>query len=140
MILPVINKFGSYNYYSHAKNKFENIDFKNRFKILEEMYQNYEEKVINLLRIFNALYFNLYDNNANSILIESLVYNLPKETYEKKSNYEMFVFATNYLANTKISSLVSIVDQSKKIFQDKLCSASVIDIVNFIKDIKKYSM
>lgn len=139
-IFPVINKFGSYNFYLYNKNKFLNIDYKNRFEILEYMQKNFGEKFINLIRIFNALYFNLYGNCANSLLIESLIFNLPDETYNKNTNYEMFVFAVNFLANSKISSLISITDFSKKIFQDKLCSASVLDIVNFIKDIKKFSM
>ncbi|MDD4815785.1 MAG: hypothetical protein PHQ62_01425 [Clostridia bacterium] len=139
-IFPVINKYGSYNFYQYNKNKFLNIDYKYRFKHLDEMEEAYGEKFTDLLRIFNALYFNLYEHNANSVLVESLIFNLPEETFNKKTNYEMFVFAINFIANSKVSKFLSISNPEKNMLQDNLISTPVLDILNFVKDIKKYSM
>lgn len=83
-IFPVINKFGSYNYFLERKNKFINLDFKDRFKIIKEMTENYGEKYLAILRIFNALYFNIYNISPNQIFIESLVFNLPKRSIFEK--------------------------------------------------------
>lgn len=137
-IIPVVNKFGSYNFFLENKGKFINIDFKNRFKNLDRMIEKFGNNFLVLLRIFNTLYFNLYNASPNQIFIESLVFNLPSEVFLKKSNYESFVFAINFLINTNLSTLNSISD-SKKIYEDKLCETNINQIKDFFNKIKKYS-
>lgn len=137
-IFPVINKFGSYNYFLERKNKFINLDFKDRFKIIKEMTENYGEKYLAILRIFNALYFNIYNISPNQIFIESLVFNLPKEAFLKKSDYETFVFAVNYFININLNSLKSCVDSTQKIYEDILSGISLVNIVDFFNNLKKF--
>lgn len=137
-IFPVINKFGSYNYFKVSKNKFINLDFKNRFKIIDDMIEQYGEKYLSLIRIFNALYFNIYGTSPNQIFIESLIFNLPQEAFLKNTNYETFVFAINYFLNSNLNSLKSCVDLSKKIYEENLIGMSLANIVDFFNNIKKY--
>lgn len=137
-IFPVINKFGSYNYFLERKNKFINLDFKDRFKIINEMTENYGEKYLAILRIFNALYFNIYNTSPNQIFIESLIFNLPREAFLKKSDYETFVFAVNYFININLNNLKSCVDPTKKIYEDTLSGISLINIVDFFNNLKKF--
>ncbi|MDD3397798.1 MAG: hypothetical protein PHR96_04615 [Clostridia bacterium] len=137
-IFPVINKFGSYNYFVESKNKFVNMDFKNRFKINEQMYVKYGEKYLSLLRIFNTLYFNIYNTSPNQIFIESLIFNLPEEAFYKKTNYESFIFAINYFANTNSNALISCTDSNKKIYEDDLSGVSLNKIIDFFNNIKKF--
>ncbi|MDD2445250.1 MAG: hypothetical protein PHX09_00295 [Clostridia bacterium] len=137
-IFPVINKFGSYNFFLNSKNKFINIDFKNRFKNIEDMYENYGETYLALIRIFNSLYYNIYNKQANQFFIESLVLNLPAETFFKETNYSCFVFAMNFFANVNLNELKACTDLNKKIFEEKLCGTSLSQMIEFMQNIKKY--
>lgn len=136
-IFPVINKFGSYNFFSENKNKFINWDFKNRFKNIEQMYLKFGEKYLALLRIFNTIYFNIYGFSPNQMFVESLILNLPDEAFDKNTNYEAFVFAINYFLNINLNSLISCTDNNKKIFEDEMCGISLNKIIEFINSIKK---
>lgn len=136
-IFPVINKFGSYNFFSENKNKFINWDFKNRFKNIEQMYSKFGEKYLALLRIFNTIYFNIYGFSPNQMFVESLILNLPDEAFDKNTNYEAFVFAINYFLNINLNSLISCTDNNKKIFEDEMCGISLNKIIEFINSIKK---
>lgn len=137
-IFPVINKFGSYNYFQESKNKFINLDFKNRFKVIENMTEKYGEKYLALLRIFNTLYFNIYGTSPNQTFMESLIFNLPDEAFLKNSNYESFVFAINYFVNTNLNSLKSCADSAKKIYEESLSGVSLANVIDFFNNIKKY--
>ena len=137
-VIPVINKFGSYNFFLENKSKFINIDFKNRFKNLDQMIEKFGNNFLALLRIFNTLYFNLYNESPNQIFIESLLFNLPNDVFFKDSNYKSFVFATNFLINTNLLTLNSITD-SKKIYEDELCGTDIRQIKDFLNKIRRYS-
>jgi len=137
-IFPVINKFGSYNFFLESKSKFINIDFKNRFKNIENMYKSFGESYLALIRIFNSIYYNIYNKSTNQFFIESLILNLPAETFFKETNYLSFVFAINYFANVHLNNLKACTDENKKIFEEPLCGTNLSHIIDFIQNIKKY--
>jgi len=139
-IIPAINKSGSYNFYSTAKNKFINIDFQKRFDNITRLVEVFGEKYLKLCQIFSGIYYNIYRQFPSAIFIESLVANLPDKIYqdEKGGIYQNFVFACNYLVNSKVSEMFAITDPSKKIYEEYLCFISLIEINNFMKDLQKY--
>ncbi len=140
-IYPVIDKFGSFNFYQPNKNKFVNIDFKYRFKNLEHLIEQCGKNVLKLIKIYNSLIYHINNkSNFNEILIESLIYNLPNEIFNKNNIYEIFVFSVNFFLNKNISILKSICDDSILIKEEKLIEDN--DINTFLKilsSIIKYS-
>lgn len=137
-IFTVIKKYGSYNFYIPSKNKFYNIDFKERSANLEALLNSYGEKYLELCRIFGSIYYNLYNENPNALFIESLIANLPKDVFKSKNVYERFVMSANYFVNSKIHELFSIIDTTKQIFQEELCGTDLLKISTFFKDLEKY--
>lgn len=139
-IFPVINKSGSYNFYSSSKNKFINIDFQHRFENVNKLLDIFGEKYLQLCQIFSGIYYNIYRQMPNAIFIESLVANLPNKIYDTPDDeiYGSFVFACNYLINTKASELFAITDPANKIYEEELCQTSIIQLSTFMKDLQKY--
>lgn len=137
-IFPVIDKTGSYNFYEPKKNKFINIDFQSRHKNLEVLYSNYGEDFLELNQIFSAVYFNIFSSLPNSLYIESLIANLPKETFDQKTIYGRFIFAVNYFINKKSSDFFAITDTNKKIYEEILCDTTLPQISSFMKNLQKY--
>lgn len=138
-IFPVINKFGSYNYYLSDKIKFFNIDFKERNENLEYLISEFDEKYINFVRIFTNIYYSIYNKTPNAIFIESLVANFPKEIYELENTYDMFLFALNFLNNTRLSNIRSITNFAMPIYKDDLCEMNIAELKKFIDDMVKYT-
>ena len=88
--------------------------------------------------MINFLYFNVMNIVPNAVFIESLVANLPAIAFaSEKSIYENFVFSVNYLLNSELSNLFSITDPQLKIFNDKACETTVMDMNSFFKALLK---
>ncbi|MBR4407229.1 MAG: hypothetical protein IKT27_02845 [Clostridia bacterium] len=137
-IFPVFDRGGTYNFYLTNKNKFFNIDLQNRDSYLEELLENYGDRFTELCRVFSSLYYNFSSTRANSLFIESLIANLPKDAFSGASLYQSFVFAVNYLTNKKQSELFAITDVNKRLSSEKLCGVSSLEISSFMKNLQKY--
>ena len=137
-IFPVFDRGGTYNFYLDSRNKFFNIDFQKRELHLEELVETYGERYLELCQIFSGLYFNLTQARPNALFIESLVANLPKDAFFYDSVYESFVFAVNYITNTKQSNFFAITNTSTRLIDEKLCGVTALEISSFMKNLQKY--
>lgn len=136
-VFPVIANLDTFKLYNSFTNKFIEVDFGNRENNIQEKLDEVGEIFIDLIRIYNNLYFNINNLHANQILIESLLYNIPSELFFGYSLYEIFMKTLNYLKNANISTFVSITDKNKKMFQEKLIGETLVFVSNFIKNIDK---
>lgn len=137
-IFPVFDRGETYNFYLVSKNKFFNIDFKNRGQYLQELIDTYGDRYIELCQVFSGLYYNLTQSRPNALFIESLIANLPKDAFFYETTYESFVFAVNYLTNKKQSEFFSITNTNTKLIEEKLCGATALEISSFMKNLQKY--
>lgn len=83
-------------------------------------------------RIFNGIYWNIFKTTPNQIFIESLLYNVPIDFFTCNI-YESTITIINYLKNAEIYNMVSICDDSIKIFDELLNTESIESAYKFIK-------
>lgn len=139
-IFTVINKQQTYNFYLYSKNKFFNLDFKFREENIKLSLEKYGDDYLSLIKIFTLIYFNIYQKAPNSLVLESIMANLPEDIINSESIYDKFVYAINYLINTNIyKNITSILDGNTKLTQDKICDISYSELKKMIEDIAKYT-
>lgn len=136
-IYPVIESNKEFKIYNISKNKFVAIDFKNREKNFNKKFEEIGENFIYMIRVFNNLHFTIYNCMPNQILIESLIYNVPKSLFEANNFYESFIKILNYFNNVELKNFKSIVNQEVNIFNEPLISENPVAIVSgLIKNIE----
>ena len=135
-VFPVLKSGENFQIYNSFSNKFIEINFKNREQNFSTKVESVGDIFILLLRVFNSLYFNIYNTNPNQIAIESLLYSCPDELFVGNDFYEVFLKILNYLYNCNTEKLKCIIDD-EILFKNKLVSDSVVTIQNFIKTISK---
>lgn len=74
----------------------------------------------NMVKVFNSIYSKSYNRIPNQILMESLLFNCPDELYKKGDLYSTFVDVANFIKFSSASSVPSICDESKSIFEEEL--------------------
>ena len=130
-----------YKLYNNAKNRFFDIDFKQRFNNLNSKIQDCGNNFINMVKVFNSLFSKAYNKVPNQILIESLLFACPNKLY-KDDLYETFINIANFIRLNDVTAIRSICDNSKSIFKDKLILGSngQIDFSRFIKLLDSYKI
>lgn len=134
----VLDTQEGYKLYNSYTNKFCVVDFKDRSKNFNKKLTDVGENFVYMIRVFNNLFFTLYNYTPNQILMESLMYNVPDELYKGYSFYECFIKILNYLNNVNIKKFVSIVDNSKKLLEISLINENPNIISNMINNIEKH--
>lgn len=109
----------TFKLYNPRKNKFYNIDLKQRFKNLENKYESCGENFINMAQIYNSLYSKAYNKIPNQILIESLLCACPDSLFSDDL-YQTFINVSNYIRLVDVSAIRSVCDNTKVIFKEKL--------------------
>lgn len=108
-----------YKLYNNRKNKFYNIDMKQRFKNLNNKYESCGSNFVDMVRVYNSLYSKNYNKIPNQILIESLLCACP-DTLFSDDLYQTFINVSNYIRLVDVSAIRSICDNTKSIFKEKL--------------------
>ena len=108
-----------YKLYNGRKNKFYDIDLKQRFKNLNKKYETCGENFVDMVRIYNSLYSKAFNKIPNQILIESLLCACPDSLYSNDL-YQTFINISNYIRLVDVSAIRSIYDNTKSIFKEKL--------------------
>ncbi len=135
-IYPAVKKGETYSVYDKILNKFFIYDFTQRFINLQNKFKGIEDKALNLIKIYNMLYFNIYNKNAYQPFIESLVYNMPMTIFEDDDCYECFIKSINFLNNANFATFVSVLDNKKQMFKDENLYVNMYETLDFIKNIK----
>ncbi|MBR2052552.1 MAG: hypothetical protein IKK20_01740 [Clostridia bacterium] len=132
-IFPVLEKDEKFLFYRPGIKKLYSFEIETYQKNIQAfLNQGYAQEFLQQVQIFDGLYHHLMEHAPKSSYIESLVANLPHAAFQNDV-YENFVFAVNYLTNTKLGNLFSIYNPQKKIFEDEICGVSAMEINNFFK-------
>lgn len=126
-----------YKLYDSAKNKFIHIDFHNRYNNIDTKCIETSERMIDLMRVYNSLYYNIMQYNANQLLIESIMYNIPNSIYEETNNYLLFIKSINFLSLVNFDTFQSICDLDKLMVEDDLITKELSSFKTFISELKK---
>ncbi len=135
-IYPAIKKGNKYSVYNKILNKFYEYDFNQRFDNLREKAEGKEDKVLSLIKIYNMLYYNLYSKPLYQPFVESLIYNLPENTFDGEDIYEIFIRSINFYNNARWQDCASILDKSITMFKDERLNMSLYETLDFIKNVK----
>ena len=109
-----------YRYYINHKRGFYKFNNQLRIAAINNKYNKVGQSYIDMIKVFNTLYFNINHKIPNQIFIESLLYNCPDELYVSKP-YDAFIKILNYLSMANTKDFKSIVNPDKTIFTDTAC-------------------
>jgi len=138
IIYPVFTDGEIYKYFVDRKKGFIKINNDMRVTALESKVNSVGESFIDIIKVFNVLYYNANRVLPNQIFIESLLCNCPNELFSDNV-YESFIKVLNYLAMADVKNFKSIVNPDKDIFVDQLCGNSAYGykkMINKLLDIK----
>ncbi len=130
-----------YKLYNNAKNRFMEIDFKQRFKNLNTKIQDCGDSFVNMVKVFNSLFSKAFNKVPNQIMIESLLFACPNVLF-KDDLYETFINIANFIRLNDVTAIRSICDNSKTVFKDKLVleSNGQVDFSRLIKLLDNYKI
>lgn len=127
IIIYVLSYDGNYfKYFAGKKKGYINININNRLKILSEKYSSIGDNFINILKIFNSLYYNTNGNNCNQIFIESILCSVPEDLFYGDDIYKIFVKIVNHLSIKPLREVKSINDSNLTIIKDEVCGNCIL--------------
>lgn len=112
-----------YRYFLSRKKGFLKFDNALRIAAINKKADSVGIAYVDMIKVFNTLYYNINHFMPNQIFIESLLYNCPDELYVENS-YDCFVKILNFLIMADIKDFKSIVNPDKSIFTDPVCGSS----------------
>lgn len=112
-----------FKYFLNKKEGYLDIDISKRVDALNDKIESVGDVLIDLIKIYNVLYFDVNNVMPNQIFVESLFCNCPNELFDNKDVYKSFVKIINYFTVRSIKDFKSIVSD-QPIFKDKLCGNS----------------
>lgn len=124
---------GNYRLYKYKSQEYTDIDFIKRFDNINKKYIKTDGLNIQL-RIFNNLFYNLFDTNANQIFMESLLYNCPSSLFTNNI-INSTIGILNYLRFNNLNEFVSVRDKNIKLFDDSLNTVSLSQAKKFLYSI-----
>lgn len=130
-----------YMLYDSNLNKFININLRDRFKNINNKNESTNGRFLDMIRLFNTLFYNIKNYHCNQILIESVFYNIPDEIYlEEKDHYNLFIKCLNLLMVLfkNIENFTSVCDLSTKINDESLCNKEIFAFEKFLFQVKSY--
>lgn len=121
----------NFKFFINKKKGFKEYNLTCRLNCLNEKILEAGPNFVNMLKIFNVLYFYVNQEHPNAMFLESILYNVPDKLYEDKSVYDTFLKVVNYLTLKSINNFKSINDISLKLYQDKMFNNQ--DQVSYLK-------
>ncbi len=132
IIYPVIFNGEVFKYYAGRSKGFVEVDIIGRAEKLTQKYEKVGESLVDMIKVFNVLYFFANKSMPNQIFIESILYSCPDELFKGDDAYTIFVKIINYLTMTSIKRVRSLTNPEKDIFTDPLSAASGLGYEKFI--------
>lgn len=118
-LYPIFMNEDKYKLYNIKTGKSLLIEFKNRFENFSKKNIDTNGEFVSQIKILNNVYFNIFGEMPNQILIESLLYNIPNEIYIN-SSFSATIAIINYLKNINIHNFNSICDTKTNLFNEQL--------------------
>lgn len=132
VIYPVIYNGEVYKYYAGRKKGFIEIDVASRADYLNEKFDKCGENFVEMIKVFNVLYFYANKTMPNQIFIESILVSCPDDLLKGEDAYTIFVKIINYLTMTSAKNIKSINNPKKTIFTDPLSASSALGYEKFV--------
>ena len=110
--------------FDNDKYDFVKLDFAKRYINVRKKLEETDYEFKDVLRIYNNLYFAVFNQTPNTVFMESLIYNCPNELFVKDI-YQTFLNVTNYICLKSISEFKSVCDDSKKLIDEELCKGCI---------------
>ena len=128
---------GSFKYYNgKRKNAFINLFVSERYKKLKAKKKTAGKNFIKILKVLNALYFNINGHMPNQIFMESILAYCPDELFKGEDFYNVFLKIINYISIKSLRHIPSIIDEKISIMEDKLCGDYAIGFNKILQAIK----
>ena len=138
----VVNYDGNiFKYYVGKKNKkFIDVDFESRISLINSKVDLTNENFIKMIKVLNAIYYNVNKVFPNQVFIESILASCPNEFFDGEDIYNVFIKIINHLSIKPIAEIKSINNPNKTILKDEVCGNNVYGfskMMNSIIDIDK---
>ena len=127
IIIYVVSYDGVYyKYYANKKVGYIDIDINKRVDYLNEKLANVGNNFVKILKIFNALYFNVNGTQCNQVYLESIIYSCPDELFEGEDIYKVFIKIVNHLSVKPLNNIMSINNDKLTISKDIVCGNCIV--------------
>ncbi len=129
------SKMQTFKLYAENRNKFTLIKFGERFENLDKKFSACGDVFKDMIKLFNSLYSKRYNRIPNQILVESLLLTCPNNLYVQGDLFRTFVNVANHIRMKSPDAILSVCDNTKSIFEEKLITGSgqQTDFVRIIK-------
>lgn len=113
---------GEFKYYTGRRRKpFIDLCISERFEKVKTKHKKTGENYTKVLKVFNALYFNLNGKMPNQLFMESILDFIPDNLFDGEDFYKVFIKIVNYISIKTIKKVPSILDEKMTIMEDKRC-------------------
>ena len=127
IIIYVVSYDGVYyKYYANKKVGYIDIDINKRVDYLNEKLANVGNNFVKILKIFNALYFNVNGTQCNQAYLESIIYSCPDELFKGEDIYKIFIKIVNHLSVKSLNNIMSINNDKLTISKDIVCGNCIV--------------
>lgn len=126
-----------FKHFVNNKKGYLDINFPNRYNFLTEKQHEIGESFTKMMKILNALFFNVNGYVPNQIFIESILCSCPKNLFEGEDIYKSYLKIINYLSVKTIRNIKSINDPSKTIHEDITCGNCGIAFNRVLENVEK---
>ena len=133
-IYPVFINENKYNMYDWTNGKSITIDFRDRYKNVNHMYNCTKQMSRIQTRILNSLFYNVFKQVPNQIFTESLIFNVPMELFQNDI-YETTVNIINFIKNGNLIKFKSICNENTLLFDEPLNVVTIENAYRFIQNI-----
>ena len=121
VLILVLYDGEKFKYFVNKKRGYISVDFTERIQSLNEKIDRVGGVFIEVLKIFNVLYYDVNNYTPNQIFMESVLYNCPDNLFEKNEAYKSFIKIINYLSMHSLKEFKSVENHKNTIFKDQLC-------------------
>lgn len=103
------------------KNAFIDLKINDRYKKVKAKRKAVGANYTKLLRVFNALYFNINGSMPNQLFLESILDFVPNNLFAGDDFYKVFIKIVNFISIKTIRKIPSLLDENLTICEDKRC-------------------
>lgn len=126
-----------YKHFLSHKKGFLDINLPNRLNFLGEKQQGAGENFVKMMKVLNALYFNVNGNVPNQVFLESILCSCPDELFQGNDIFKVYLKIINFLSIKTIRRIKSINDTTKTIHEDIVCGNCGISFNKMLSELGK---
>lgn len=137
VLYVVLHDGEKFKYFLNKKQGYLSIDFNSRINCLNQKIDAVGDVFVDVLKIFNVLYFDVNNFKPNQVFLESILYNCPNNLFVEDDAYNSFIKIINYLTIKSFKDFKSIENNENSIFKDKVCGNSAIGFMRLMNELSE---